>query len=94
MGFKVVLATTEPIETIGFNCSAIRCEYNKPHSFVDILSLFGVSLSFPELRAFSYEPGNWAGSVTWTNSVVPCSYGKFSPVDQDEFKKHNQNGGT
>ena len=44
------------------------------------------------LRASSYEPGNRAGSVTGTNSVV-CSYGKFSPVDLDEFKKHNQNGG-
>ena len=30
------------------------------------------------LRASSYEPGNRAGSVTGTNSVV-CSYGKFQP---------------
>ena len=30
------------------------------------------------LRASSYEPGNWAGSVAGTNSVV-CSYGKFQP---------------
>ena len=30
------------------------------------------------LRASSYEPGNRAGSVTRTNSVV-CSYGKFQP---------------
>ena len=45
MGFKVVLATTEPIETTRFNCSAIWCEYKKPHSFVDILSVFGVSFS-------------------------------------------------
>ena len=44
------------------------------------------------LRASSYETGNRAGSVTGTNSVV-CSYGKFSPVDRDEFKKHNKNGG-
>lgn len=29
-------------------------------------------------RASSYEPGNQAGSVTETNSVV-CSYGKFQP---------------
>ena len=45
-------------------------------------------------RASSYEPGNRAGSVTGTNSVV-CSVGNFSPVDRDEFmRKHNQNGGT
>ena len=31
-----------------------------------------------QLRASSYEPGNRAGSVTGTNSVV-CSYGKFQP---------------
>ena len=30
------------------------------------------------LSASSYEPGNRAGSVTGTNSVV-CSYGKFQP---------------
>ena len=30
------------------------------------------------LRASSYKPGNRAGSVTGTNSVV-CSYGKFQP---------------
>ena len=30
------------------------------------------------LRASSYEPGNRAGSVTGTNSVV-CLYGKFQP---------------
>ena len=29
-------------------------------------------------RASSYEPGNRAGSVTGTNSVV-CSYEKFQP---------------
>ena len=45
------------------------------------------------LRASLYEPGNRAGSVTGTNSVV-CSYmGNFSPVDREEFKKHNQTGG-
>ena len=31
-----------------------------------------------QLRASSYEPGNRAGSVTGTNSVV-CLYGKFQP---------------
>ena len=30
------------------------------------------------LRASSYEPGNRAGSVAGTNSVM-CSYGKFQP---------------
>ena len=33
---------------------------------------------FTHIRASSYEPGNRAGSVTGTNSVV-CSYGKFQP---------------
>ena len=32
--------------------------------------------TLPALRASSYEPGNRAGSVIGTNSVV-CSYGKF-----------------
>ena len=44
-------------------------------------------------RASSYEPGNRAGSVTGTNSVV-CSYGKFQPGRPGWLKKHNQNGGT
>ena len=41
------------------------------------------------LRASSYEPGNRAGSITGSNSVVVCSYGNrnFSPVDRDEFRK-------
>ena len=33
---------------------------------------------FRRVRAFSYEPGNRAGSVTETNFVV-CAYGKFQP---------------
>ena len=32
--------------------------------------------------------------VTGTNSVWCVHMGNFSPVDRDEFKKHNQNGGT
>ena len=42
------------------------------------LSLRGSSVAgIPDRpRASSYEPGNQAGSVTETNSVV-CSYGKF-----------------
>ena len=44
---------------------------------------------FLRSRASPYEPGNRAGSVTGLNSVV-----YFSSVDRDEFKKHNQNGGT
>ena len=42
------------------------------------------------LRASSYEPGNRAGSVTGTNSVV-CSYGKFQPGRPGwPTKKHNE----
>ena len=39
---------------------------------------YSYTLYIAYLRASSYEPGNRAGSVTRTNSVV-CSYGKFQP---------------
>ena len=38
----------------------------------------GLNKNDETIRASSYEPGNRAGSVTGTNSVV-CSYGKFQP---------------
>ena len=44
----------------------------------------GMTLPFSRLRT---------GLVTAKSSVV-CSYGNFSPVDRDEVKEHNQNGGT
>ena len=45
---------------------------------------------YVSLGASSYELGKRAGSVTGTNSVV-CSYGKFQPVDRDEFKNRSRN---
>ena len=46
-------------------------------------------------RASSCEPGNWAGSVTGTNSVV-CSYGKFQPDRPGWIQetRPNSSGGT
>ena len=46
-------------------------------------------------KASSCEPGNWAGSVTGTNSVV-CSYGKFQPDRPGWIQetRPNSSGGT
>ena len=54
-------------------CTAIVLLIKPFHGLAKFPLPFGFVNS---LRASSYEPGNRAGSVTGTNSVV-CSYGKF-----------------
>ena len=48
------------------------------HDFKKVSLVTSKKAQIRVIRASSYEPGNRAGSVTGTNSVV-CSYGKFQP---------------
>ena len=54
--------------------------YVSPYVCVYVMTFFtcAYALVKTSLRATSYEPGNWAGSVIGMN-VGLCSYSKFQP---------------